>query len=383
MPKRSEWPPRVRPHPQSGQERVWWAGKWHYLGPAGSDQARQEYASLLARVTGGELEPVPRQGKAPRPITVADVLASWLERAAPLLTERGGEEAQFRKTFVPLDRLFADLPAAEFNASRLAELQAAMATGSWLTEKDREAARKEWSRKVVNQRLGRVRKVWRWAEKMGLVPAGSFASLMVVENIPMGSRLAAEGTGRRTATLAEVKAVCRCFPRHAKVLPAMLLVQWWSGCRPGEVRTMRAGEVDTSGPVWLYRPRLHKCDRWGHDRVIPLGPRAQAVLSPWLLRAREKGPDTHVFPPSIRRGRATHYRADSYSHAVTRAADLAGMPPGWACYSTRHGARDRVGRAAGDEAARSFLGHRSVSTTMQYGSRIDHQFAADLSKRLG
>ena len=42
--------------------------------------------------------------------------------------------------------------------------------------------------------------------------------------------------------------------------------------------------LDRSGPVWVYTPRRHKTLHHGHTREIYLGPKAQAVLTPWLVR---------------------------------------------------------------------------------------------------
>ena len=41
------------------------------------------------------------------------------------------------------------------------------------------------------------------------------------------------------------------------------------------------------GDVWTYRPASHKTEHHGHDRVIFVGPKAQAVLRPYLLRSAE------------------------------------------------------------------------------------------------
>ena len=43
-------------------------------------------------------------------------------------------------------------------------------------------------------------------------------------------------------------------------------------------------DVDRRGEVWLYRPESHKTEHRGHDRVIPIGPRGQEILRPYLLR---------------------------------------------------------------------------------------------------
>lgn len=141
---------------------------------------------------------------------------------------------------------------------------------------------------------------------------------------------------------------------------------------------MRAGDLDTAGPVWLYRPRQHKTDRFGHVRVVAVGPRARAVLAPWLARARAKGADALVFP--TRRG--TGYTDQTYARAVRRCADRVGLP-GLVPSQGRHATAERVRRGAGDVAARDVLGHASLGATQRYGAKVNHQHAADVQRRLG
>jgi integrase len=169
--------------------------------------------------------------------------------------------------------------------------------------------------------------------------------------------------------------VCRHL---CPVLRAAVLVQFWTGARTSEVRTMRASDVDTTGDVWSYRPRQHKTDYLGHRRTIFLGPRARAVLAPWLARAAARGPDSAVFP-SPRGGGV--WTQDGHAHAVHRAALLAGLPQ-WHCYLVRHSARMRLSRDGSDEQARASLGQRSLDISLQYGT-LDEQLAKEAARRLG
>jgi hypothetical protein len=65
--------------------------------------------------------------------------------------------------------------------------------------------------------------------------------------------------------------------------------------RPGEVVIMRGCDLNTAGRVWEYTPQSHKTD-WREDdrgRLICIGPRAQAILRPWLNRDL----DAYLFSP--------------------------------------------------------------------------------------
>jgi hypothetical protein len=70
---------------------------------------------------------------------------------------------------------------------------------------------------------------------------------------------------------------------------------------------MRGMDLDTSGPVWVYRPGSdrgphgkHKTAWRGHVRTVLIGPRGQELLRPWLrLNLTE-----YLFQPW--EGRAAH-----------------------------------------------------------------------------
>jgi hypothetical protein len=78
---------------------------------------------------------------------------------------------------------------------------------------------------------------------------------------------------------------------------------------------MRAEEVDRGGDVWVFTPKHHKTEHHGKDRTIYIGPKAQAILAPYLVKAG----DGYVF--KTRRYRP--YNADTYRRAIHRACDRA------------------------------------------------------------
>lgn len=56
-------------------------------------------------------------------------------------------------------------------------------------------------------------------------------------------------------------------------------MQLLTGARPGETILMRTCDIDTTGPVWVYRPHRHKGEHHEHEREIRLGPKAQAEIA--------------------------------------------------------------------------------------------------------
>jgi integrase len=380
MPRPVVWPPQPREHKASGQSRVRIGGRDYYLGPHGSEEARRRYAELISTlVQNGQQAPAEKRPDAPAGLLVCDVLARWVIHARGYYSERGREREQFRLALRPLERMFGMTPVALFDADCLRDVQQAMLDGSWMEEGDRLHPRAPksggWSRPVVNARVKRVRTVWRWAEEKKLVAPGTWAALCGVKPVRPNRPGAREPQRAKTTTMAEVRAVCR---RLTSVLRAMVLTQFWSGMRSGELREMLLSELDRTGEVWVYRPGRHKTDYLGHSRSVYLGPRAQAVLRPFVRLAQSSGQDGPVFP-SPRGGGC--WTRDGYSHACRVAADAAGLPH-WHPYLSRGATRMRLSRGASDEAARAGLGHRSFDVTEKYGS-LDESLARDAAARLG
>ena len=348
-----KFPPSVLHHKASGQAFIRWQGRTHYLGKFNSPEAAEAYRRLLGELsTGG---PPPKAAASDH--TVANVLAEWWTREAP----RYGvsrELPHFRRATAIVAEQFGSLPAADFTARKLAAVQLAMA--------------KSWCRNVVNRQVTRIRTVWRWAETEGLVPPGSWGNLRTLHPLAPNDARVRHTLPVRAATDADYAAVLCHLGRTGK---AMLRVQWLTGMRSSEVRTMTWEEIDRRGAEWIYRPAKHKNAWRGHTRVIVLGPRARAVLRWHCPKPPAVGP---VFV--TRRGAA--FGPTGYQQLVRRAAQAAGVP-GFHAYQLRHAAKDRITREHGLDAARSVLGQKSIDSTNGYGTAVDAAAAARVMRKSG
>jgi integrase len=47
------------------------------------------------------------------------------------------------------------------------------------------------------------------------------------------------------------------------MLLALAKIQLGSAMRPSELFRMTPGQIDRTGPVWIYRPKTHKTDHHG------------------------------------------------------------------------------------------------------------------------
>lgn len=389
MPRKAQWPPPI--YTKQGRAfvrlRINGTTKDVRLGPAGSKEAREQYLRVVAEVEAGQ-----DVGPTPRDLTVDDVIARFLEHAQTAYSDRGEWKAHWPLILRPLSALYGSQPAAAVTAKSLETLQREMAAGSWMTPDEQQQARQiGWCRNTINRRVVAIRTAWKWAEKEGLVPPGSYHHLLTVRAVPKNASWVRHTAPRKPTSRADLDAV---LPHCPPAVAAMLELQWLVGMRSGEVAAMRPRDLDQSDPAcWLYRPsddagNLKDKTDWmddGHARVVPLGPACQALITPFLPGA---GPDDFLFRPLAARrkkdGEASYAPGDckydiwTYDQAVARACVKAGVKiiP----YSGRHATCVRITALAGADAARAVLGHRSLSSTQVYSHR-DIEQAKEVAKK--
>jgi integrase len=172
-------------------------------------------------------------------------------------------------------------------------------------------------------------------------------------------------------------------------------------------------DIDMTGAVWEYRPARYKTEHHNDDddpdreRVVFIGPRAQAVIRPWLPLAV----DAHVFRPAVseelrdakrrqerqspmtpsqaarkrkaNRKRPPRDRNDvaSYRRAVRRAC-LKARVPVWFPNQLRHARGTEVRKAYGLEAAQAVLGHAELGVRQIY-SEVDWETAKRVQAEIG
>lgn len=348
MGRKVKWPPAITVDARTGQARVRHKDTTYYLGRAGSSEAMARYAELLREL-------VPPTGPSGG-LTVEGCVNLWLAHAQ----ERYGgsqEVLEYRYALAPVLELFRHLPASEFDAQKLEEARDEM-------------VRANLCKNVVNRRIVRVRTAWRWLERRGHAPKGSWAGLLALE--PLG---AADRTARRTEPVrpAEWAVVQAVLPHLTEPAKGLLLLLWHTGARPSELFALEGRQISRSGEVWLFRPERHKCAWRGQERVILFGPEARLLLQ---SRIDEFG-EGLLFPNL--RGGAFNMR--SFWLAIRRAADKAGVKlyP----YQLRHAAKQRAVREFGIDHARALLGQKSMTTADLYAAGQDMKLATEAAKKVG
>ena len=222
---------------------------------------------------------------------------------------------------------------------------------------------------------------------MELVLPTVLHGLQAVEGLKAGRTSARETPPVQAVPMEDIE---RTLPELSKTIATMVQLQLLTGARPGEIVIMRAGDIDRSGQVCQYRPTHHKNTWRNFTRVIPLGPQAQKLLTPFLKRAfptaylfdpREANERSITNPKNPAMSKTGHYTAMSYGTAIVRACSRAGVQK-WTPGRLRHNAAEEIHKRFGLEAASAHLGHRRVETTQIYSNNTT-ETAIRIAKEIG
>lgn len=412
--------PGYRKHKQSGQAAVDvrrddGTRTTMLLGAYGSAASKAEYARLVAllNTNGGKLPRPSAAGAPPGDITVSELIASFVEKKADVDYRNpdgtlSTEHAAVALACRPLLAMFGPTLVSEFSAIHLEAVRTAMASGAWMTDAERADRHRRgkaigWCRTNINRAVSRLRGALRWGVARGLVPASTVTSLECLTPLRMGRGGARESRPVTPVDEAIVEATLPFLPPTVADIVRLLL---WSGCRVGELTSMRGGDVDRSGEVWLYKPPQHKTAYRGHRRTIAFGPKCQLVLRRHLpenpaevvfspakqrdaLNAAKRERRASPVPPSQRdrsspdavRVPGDRYDPRAVNHAIARACRKAGVEK-WHAHQLRHTAALLIEREHGIEAARAVLGHKTLNMSAHYAG-VDAKRAAEVAAACG
>lgn len=360
-------------------------------GEYGSDESKAEYERILARLrTGNGNLPVEKLSS---DVTVAELVARFMKEYVEYHYRRPdgtptGEKANWIMTVRPLVRLFGSKPACEFSSLDLRMVREAFITGSWMTAEEKEKRRSvrggdgTTGRKETNKRIGRIKKLFRWAAEMMLISPTVWHGLQAVSGLQAGRGQARESADVKPVPLEHVEKTLLCMP---EVFADIVRVQMYSGARAGEILKMRTCDIEKNGlpSVWIFSPVSHKNAWRGHGRQIVFGPRAQLVLTKYL---RSESPEAVLFKPGMGRprkqvNRRTCYNVVDLDKAIDRACRKANVPH-WSSHQLRHLAAQLAEQQVSIEGARAYLGQKSVNMAAHY-SGINLNAAAEVAKRIG
>lgn len=386
MPRKS-LPPRYLKHKGPDgklRARTKIGGAWKSLGNYNSPESLVKFERLRsewAASASGQRAHTAASGGA----TVRIVAAAFMAHAETHYRRADGtqtlEVQWYGSSIEDLVLMYGTTPAREFGPLGLKAVRQKMID-------------RGWERKPINSRVARIKRLFKWAASEQLVPVETFQALETVAGLSEGRSKAIEGRGDIQPV--PVVVVERTLPHLKPVIQAMVQVQLLTGARPGEICGLKRDEIDQVGievdgiRVWVYRPEQHKM-RWkGQRKVIVFGPRAQAILKPFLegkrtLRSGEvievAGP--YVFSPLWSRLVANErYTTVDYDCRIASACKRHGIPH-WHPNQLRKTAATGIEDAFDLEQAKAVLGHASSATTKRFYAKGDERKAAKVAAQVG
>jgi integrase len=414
--------PAYRLHKQSGQAIVTLTDglggrRDVLLGKYDTPESRTEYARVIGEWEAGGRRLRPAEPQAAG-ISLSELMLAFLRHAERHYRREDGtptsELNEYKAALRPVRELYGTLAIADFSPLKLKAVRQKMVDA-------------DLARGVVNQRVGRIVRMFKWGVAEELVPESVWKALTAVRGLEKGRSPARETEPVQPVAVEVVEATLRHLLPPVR---AMVELQLLTGMRSGEVCDMRACDLDTAGDVWLYRPAHHKSKYKGKERVVALGPKAQAIIKPFLkldtqahlfspqeavaalharLRARRK---TKYHPCEAKRRKrrpkrkpGERYQNYTYGLAITRAIRRANTAnactackplkpeerceqckaaaiPHWHPHQLRHTHATEVRRMFGLEAAQVALGHSQAAVTEVYAER-DLKLAAQVARQIG
>lgn len=397
MPRRKNTLPKYRLHQASGHARTQIGGKEFWLGKFDSPESRRLYDELIAqwlqegRPTNWRIESEDETAKPNSPITVNELVALYAEHLVRRWPAPEGRkehrEIANRRPIVRMVRLsYGDWSTADFGPAALQSIRERL-------------VRAGAARTHINRQMGVVKQMFKWGVSRELVPPDRIHALASLEGLRRGELGAVES---KPILPVSDELIDQTLPHCPHPVDKMVELQRLTGARPCEICLIRPSEIDRRGDVWVFRPKSHKNAHRGKLRSIAIGPKAQAILLPFLSRDEEaccfsprqamrdfhkqrveqaKTHKNYTKVDTPRREPGDHYTTESYRRAIHRACQKAGAQQ-WSPNQLRHKVATEVREQFGLDSAQVVLGHSHARTTEIY-AELNEKRAIAVMKEIG
>jgi integrase len=342
--------PAYTRHKPSGQARVRLNGVDFYLGPWNTAQSRANYDRVINEwLARGRRVPHPDEGRGE--LLTKELISGYQQFAVGSMP--AVEVEKIRAALTPVRKLYGETPAAEFGPVAFQAVRRTLIEAGLCIS-------------TIRDRMGIIKRVVTWGVANEMLPGDALHRLQAVPKLKAGRDGVKASKKVKPASEEHIRAI---LPHLQPTVRAMVELQALTGMRPGEVWWLTTGQIDRTGNPWIYRPVQHKNAARGKHRDIPIGPKAQEVLQPWL----KAEPDAILFSPreasqrfhevcmkphrtarqrAKKRKRAPQrvpgvtYNKNSYRQAIQRGCLRAGVP-----IFQPNQIRQALGRRTGQESA--------------------------------
>lgn len=180
MPRLVHATPKYRHHRASGQAVVVIQGKTLYLGRFGSESSKAAYDRLIAEwlVKGRVPSLQPKESQ----ITISELVVRYWQFVVTHYVKNGNPTAEqdcFKAAIRPLRRLYGKLQVVKFGPVALKAVRQSMIDSGL-------------ARSTINNHVGRIRRMVRWATAEELVPPTVYQSLVALPGLQRGRTVARE-----------------------------------------------------------------------------------------------------------------------------------------------------------------------------------------------
>ena len=368
-------------------------GKDLYLGDYDTKESKTKYERLVGEsMQGGSRQSDPAQ------ITVTEVCIDYTREMKKRYQDESGKPTEEFKTVQRVMKRFREYYGND-PASSVKAIAFKFMRQSFIDD--------DISRKTINKYCTHFIRALKLAAENEKLPSDNYLSMQAVETLKKGRTEA-----RETKPIPPVpeETIDATLPYLPPIVADMVRIQLLTGMRPNELCQVKPELINRDGDVWIFKPEHHKNSYRDQSRVIAIGPEAQEILTPYLLRQSS----SYCFDPSetveqVRRRRnlerktpegqgnckgstkpkskpkrqaGDHYKTPSYRKAIHRACERASINR-WSPNQIRKQTGVRVRKENGLEAAQAVLGHKHKSTTERYYAAMVPSVAEETMRNMG
>ncbi|GHT28891.1 integrase [Planctomycetales bacterium] len=173
------------------------------------------------------------------------------------------------------------------------------------------------------------------------------------------------------------------------IIEAMMRVQYLTGMRPGEVCTMKVGDIKKTkaefgnhyrlwdGENWLYVAAEHKTKKYIGERQFAIAMEEQEILEPYLAG---KSASDFVFSKTSKRGFGKPFTTDEYGRYIKRTIEKYELEK-FTAHQIKHSAVSDTSEKHNRDKARALAGHTSETMTARYDHSDDKKLFAMARER--
>lgn len=192
-------------------------------------------ARPITSLRAARARPVPSQWP-----TVGQLCAAYLLTAERFYRDERnnptGEVAHAAIAFRMLLQLHRDTPTDQVRIADLIAVRQALVDLRPDNGKGRKAPN-GLSRRTINDRMARIKRLFRWGVEQGTVPGATWHELSALRGLPKGRCGARDNPAVEAVPWALVEAT---LPHLVPTIADVVRLQWWSGMRPAEALALRA-----------------------------------------------------------------------------------------------------------------------------------------------